>query len=418
MQAGGPVAAIEVCQTRAPEIAARLGQESGAQVGRTALRVRNPVECSRRARAQGPATVRGQNLRQRSRHRWQARPKRVRAAHAARHRAPLHARDPDAAGLRHLPRQGDRARARRGDPRAITRTMRQPGSSRANCAAQSRCAGPQDVSWGSITIASFPYVLDLAMSSRVVPQAPACERWRGLGSDPRDRVRHGHEPAVLSAGRAAHRGDRPGRRPRPLLRAANAASPIEVDFHHLDAEHLPFAAESFDTVVCTLTLCSIPDVGHALGEDPARAEARGQFLFLEHGLSPDKSVARWQHRLTPIQNCLAGGCTWTGTRAARAGLGFAHARLGALLPASRAPPGWLHDRRIGDQAVLIQALCCQKDTRNSLACAALEFLRCKVTRGDESRTKPSYRKWGRLGGKKTDGRPDRGTSGPSRKIRK
>jgi hypothetical protein len=41
--AGGPVSAIDVCHTRAPEIAAKLSQESGAQVGRTALRVRNPA---------------------------------------------------------------------------------------------------------------------------------------------------------------------------------------------------------------------------------------------------------------------------------------------------------------------------------------------------------------------------------------
>jgi hypothetical protein len=41
--AGGPVAAINVCHTRAPEIAAQLSQESGAKVGRTALRVRNPA---------------------------------------------------------------------------------------------------------------------------------------------------------------------------------------------------------------------------------------------------------------------------------------------------------------------------------------------------------------------------------------
>lgn len=43
MQAGGPVAAIEVCRTRAPAIAGRLSQDSGARVGRTALRVRNPA---------------------------------------------------------------------------------------------------------------------------------------------------------------------------------------------------------------------------------------------------------------------------------------------------------------------------------------------------------------------------------------
>jgi len=41
IEKGGPVAAIEVCRSRAPAIAARLSAESGARVGRTALRVRN-----------------------------------------------------------------------------------------------------------------------------------------------------------------------------------------------------------------------------------------------------------------------------------------------------------------------------------------------------------------------------------------
>lgn len=43
MAEGGPVAAIGVCRERAPAIAARLSAESGARVGRTALRVRNPA---------------------------------------------------------------------------------------------------------------------------------------------------------------------------------------------------------------------------------------------------------------------------------------------------------------------------------------------------------------------------------------
>jgi hypothetical protein len=43
IEQGGPVAAIAVCRDRAPVIAARLSQESGAKVGRTALRVRDPA---------------------------------------------------------------------------------------------------------------------------------------------------------------------------------------------------------------------------------------------------------------------------------------------------------------------------------------------------------------------------------------
>lgn len=42
MQAGGPVAAIEVCNTLAPAIAAKHSQQSGWDVGRTSLKLRNP----------------------------------------------------------------------------------------------------------------------------------------------------------------------------------------------------------------------------------------------------------------------------------------------------------------------------------------------------------------------------------------
>jgi len=91
-----------------------------------------------------------------------------------------------------------------------------------------------------------------------------------------------------------------------MPRIARAA--IEVDFHHLDAAHLPFEEARFDTVVSTFTLCSIPDVVHALGEVRRVLKPGGQFLFLEHGRSPDPSVARWQDRLNPAWMPLAGGC--------------------------------------------------------------------------------------------------------------
>jgi ubiquinone/menaquinone biosynthesis C-methylase UbiE len=87
-----------------------------------------------------------------------------------------------------------------------------------------------------------------------------------------------------------------------------AKATIEVDFHHLDAEHLPFEDRRYDTVVSTFTLCSIPDVVHALAEVRRVLKPGGQFLFLEHGRSPDESVARWQDRLNRAWMPLAGGC--------------------------------------------------------------------------------------------------------------
>jgi SAM-dependent methyltransferase len=87
-----------------------------------------------------------------------------------------------------------------------------------------------------------------------------------------------------------------------------AASGRQVITHRLPAERLPFEAGSFDTVVSTFTLCSIPDVAAALGEVARVLRPDGQFLFLEHGLAPDPGVARWQHRLTPLQKRIGGGC--------------------------------------------------------------------------------------------------------------
>ena len=43
MATGGPVGAIDACKVTAPAIAARLSEETGADVGRTSLRVRNPA---------------------------------------------------------------------------------------------------------------------------------------------------------------------------------------------------------------------------------------------------------------------------------------------------------------------------------------------------------------------------------------
>lgn len=87
-----------------------------------------------------------------------------------------------------------------------------------------------------------------------------------------------------------------------------AAAPFPVTRAQLDAERLPFPDASFDTVVSTWTLCSIPDPVAALREIRRVLRPDGAFLFLEHGLSDRPAVARWQHRWNPIQRRIACGC--------------------------------------------------------------------------------------------------------------
>ncbi|MBD1875797.1 class I SAM-dependent methyltransferase [Nodosilinea sp. FACHB-131] len=86
------------------------------------------------------------------------------------------------------------------------------------------------------------------------------------------------------------------------------ASPITVDHRMLSGEALPMADHSFDSVVSTFTLCSIPKIEQALAEIYRVLKPGGRFFFVEHGLSDEPSIQAWQHRLTPLQKRIAGGC--------------------------------------------------------------------------------------------------------------
>ena len=93
-----------------------------------------------------------------------------------------------------------------------------------------------------------------------------------------------------------------------LARRRIAEGGIAVDQRMLSGEALPFEDESFDSVVSTWTMCSIPDAGRALGEIHRVLRPGGRFLFLEHGLGESPEVQKWQRRLNPIQRVLGDGC--------------------------------------------------------------------------------------------------------------
>ncbi len=95
---------------------------------------------------------------------------------------------------------------------------------------------------------------------------------------------------------------------RKLAAKRVASSSVRVEYVGLDGQLLPLKSASIDHVLMTWTLCSIPDVDRALSEIRRVLRAGGRFHFVEHGRSPDREVAVWQDRLTPLQRRVAGGC--------------------------------------------------------------------------------------------------------------
>lgn len=98
---------------------------------------------------------------------------------------------------------------------------------------------------------------------------------------------------------------------RRLAEERIAASHIDVEHIALHGESLPLTDESCDGALSTFTLCTIPGVDAALAEIRRVLRPGGRFHFLEHGLSPDPSVATWQRRLDPVQKWVADGCHLT-----------------------------------------------------------------------------------------------------------
>jgi SAM-dependent methyltransferase len=103
--------------------------------------------------------------------------------------------------------------------------------------------------------------------------------------------------------------------PAAELRAKTLAAPrdprLVLDVQDGTAEALPFEDRSFDSVVCTFTLCSVHTPAAALAEARRVLKPQGHLLYCEHGLAPDPGVAKWQRRVEPVWKRIAGGCHLT-----------------------------------------------------------------------------------------------------------
>ncbi len=88
-------------------------------------------------------------------------------------------------------------------------------------------------------------------------------------------------------------------------RLATVSVPVEVHEGGIDDSGLPDA--SFDTVVTTLVLCTVPDQDSALAEIRRLLKPQGRLLFLEHVRAPG-AAGRLQEMATPLWSRLAAGC--------------------------------------------------------------------------------------------------------------
>jgi len=83
---------------------------------------------------------------------------------------------------------------------------------------------------------------------------------------------------------------------------------IDVKYVKASAEDLQFETDTFDSVVCTYTLCTIPDADKALQEIKRVLKPNGKFIFTEHGLAPDDKVSNTQNKINPYWKKISGGC--------------------------------------------------------------------------------------------------------------
>jgi ubiquinone/menaquinone biosynthesis C-methylase UbiE len=85
-----------------------------------------------------------------------------------------------------------------------------------------------------------------------------------------------------------------------LARAEAAALCRDADLRIGDAQALEFPDDSFDTVVCTLGLCTIPDDRAAVREAKRVLRPGGRFVLLEHVRSPVRAVRIGERVLEPL----------------------------------------------------------------------------------------------------------------------
>ncbi|MEY2431803.1 MAG: hypothetical protein QOC92_1528 [Acidimicrobiaceae bacterium] len=154
----------------------------------------------------------------------------------------------------------------------------------------------------------LPRLIDLVMNTKQTRQirARVCA---GLQGDVVEiGFGTGHNLPYLPAEVTQLRAVEPSARSVELARVRISASTVPVEVVGLDGQSIPLADDSADAVLCTWSLCTIPDAARAVREMHRVLRPGGTLHFVEHGRAPQEKIRRWQNRLNGIQQRVAGGC--------------------------------------------------------------------------------------------------------------
>jgi ubiquinone/menaquinone biosynthesis C-methylase UbiE len=180
--------------------------------------------------------------------------------------------------------------------------------------------------------------------SRIVPQSSGDVLELGCGGGINMQF---YDPAKISSFS--------GLDPSPVLLdrtlAAAQAKGMRADIRGGIGEDMPFADNSFDTLLVTFTLCSVDDQAQVLSEMRRVLRPNGKVLFLEHGSAPDADVQKWQRRIEPLWSRISGNCHLTRAISGayqKAGFVITHSEK-AYMPKTPRPFGWIEwgEARLG-----------------------------------------------------------------------
>lgn len=143
-----------------------------------------------------------------------------------------------------------------------------------------------------------------ALREKVVPLASGAVFEIGCGGGMNQPY---YDPARITS----FAGMDPSAKGLDYAREAVASKGWTADVRQGFGEAIPFDDASFDTVVCTFTLCSVADQAQTLKELRRILKPGGRLLYAEHGKAPDAAVQKWQDRIEPVWKRLAGGCHLT-----------------------------------------------------------------------------------------------------------